>query len=256
MENTGYKIVNVRRLRLAWCLILVLAVPRVVCAQTTHLSLGKTQTSTSFRTSDWSEGLNHLLFTPKRGWAAEVGVEYALQPKSSVYSSLAVYRSGAKLEDYRVEGQDPYYLFELEDNEYTYNCWSLNTNYNMQVWQAGDVKVMAVAGLHIDRTMYRSDAEVDYKSVGPSDDPLDMLTRFGALRKTNIGCNLGARAVYKQDRWSYTLNYTYAPRLIKMGKFEKEIDNSNLLGINGISVREKVTFLTIGFGYTLNQITE
>ncbi len=56
-----------------------------LAAQSIQLSLGATQTSTPFRTSDLREGGNHLLFTPKRGWAGEVGVEYAIKPKSSFY---------------------------------------------------------------------------------------------------------------------------------------------------------------------------
>jgi hypothetical protein len=54
-------------------------------AQTVNINIGQTQTSTSFRTSDLREGGNHLLFTPKRGWAGEVGVEYAIKHKSSFY---------------------------------------------------------------------------------------------------------------------------------------------------------------------------
>ncbi|MFT6112779.1 MAG: hypothetical protein ACJAXV_001570, partial [Bacteroidia bacterium] len=86
-----------------------------LAAQSIQLSLGATQTSTPFRTSTPSEGGNHLLFTPKRGWAGEIGMEYAIKPKSSFYSSFAYYQSGAKLEEYDVSREDPFFLLDLED---------------------------------------------------------------------------------------------------------------------------------------------
>jgi hypothetical protein len=153
------------------------------------LSLGQTQTSTSFRTSDLREGGNHLLFTPKRGWAGEVGVEYAIKPKSSFYSSFAFYQSGATQEDYRVIRQDPLFFFNLE--EYSYNCWSLNTNYNMEIWRAGKVKLMAIAGLHIDRLIFNGDDSYGWVNDNDDRSPLRILSRNDALRKTNVGCNLG-----------------------------------------------------------------
>ena len=142
-------------------------------------------------------------------------------------------------------------VWDLDDNKYTYNSWSLNTNYNMEVWRAGKVKLLAVTGLHLDYILYESDAEEDFRHFKPSEDPLEILVRFGALRKLNIGCNMGGRLVYTANQWSYSLNYTYAPRLLKMGKFEKEIDVGNLGVMNGISVKEKVSFITLGVGYNL-----
>ncbi len=251
MRNTGYKIFNIKRVWLSFFFVLASAWSHMVCAQTVHINLGQTQTSTPFRTSTLRESGNHLLFTPKRGWAGEIGVEYAIKPKSSFYSSFAFYQSGATQEEYNVLGQNPFFLLDLEDNEYTYNSWSLNTNYNMELWRAGNVKLMTVAGLHIDRILYESDIEVDYNHNRPSGDPLEFFTKYGALRKLNIGYNLGGRVIYTTNRWSYSLNYTYAPRLLKMGKYEAEIDDVGTDRLNGFTVREKVSFLTIGVGFNL-----
>ena len=44
----------------------------VINAQTIQLSLGQTQTSTSFRTSEFMFFGNYLLATPKQGWAGEI----------------------------------------------------------------------------------------------------------------------------------------------------------------------------------------
>jgi hypothetical protein len=222
-----------------------------IFSQNLLVSLGQTQTSTSFRTSDLREGGNHLLFTPKRGWAGEVGVEYAIKPKSSFYSSFAFYQSGATQEDYRVIGQDPLFFFNLEDNEYSYNCWSLNTNYNMEIWRAGKVKLMAIAGLHIDRLIFNGDDSYGWVNDNDDRSPLRILSRNEALRKTNVGCNLGGKAVYTANRWSYSLNYAYAPRLFKMGKYEKKQTDPDLSRFNAYSVREKVSFLTLGVGFNL-----
>ena len=233
--------------------VLLLVLSEIVSAQTVQLNLGQTQTSTPFRTSELHEGGNHLLFTPKRGFAADLGVEYAIKAKSSFYSSFAYYQSGAKLEEYDVIREDPFFLLDLEDNEYTYNSWSLNTNYNMEVWRAGNVKLLAVAGLHIDRILYESDIEVDFNHNRPSGDPLEFFTKYGALRKLNVGYNLGGRAVYTRNRWSYSLNYTYAPRLLKMGKYEADINEVGAQRLNGFTVREKVSFMTLGVGFNLKR---
>lgn len=233
--------------------VLLLVLSEIVSAQTVQLNLGQTQTSTPFRTSELHEGGNHLLFTPKRGFAADLGVEYAIKAKSSFYSSFAYYQSGAKLEEYDVIREDPFFLLDLEDNEYTYNSWSLNTNYNMEVWRAGNVKLLAVAGLHIDRILYESDIEVDFNHNRSSGDPLEFFTKYGALRKLNVGYNLGGRAVYTRNRWSYSLNYTYAPRLLKMGKYEADINEVGAQRLNGFTVREKVSFMTLGVGFNLKR---
>jgi hypothetical protein len=65
--------------------VLLLVLSEIVSAQTVQLNLGQTQTSTPFRTSTIRQSGNHLLFTPKRGWAGEIGMEYAIKPKSSFY---------------------------------------------------------------------------------------------------------------------------------------------------------------------------
>jgi hypothetical protein len=65
--------------------VLLLVLSEIVSAQTVQLNLGQTQTSTPFRTSTIRQSGNHLLFTPKRGWAGEIGVEYAIKHKSSFY---------------------------------------------------------------------------------------------------------------------------------------------------------------------------
>lgn len=254
MKKTKY-ILQAWGLPVAFCVIMTVSVPNVVCAQTVHLSLGKTQTSTPFRTSEFMFFGNYLLATPKQGWAGELGIEYAFKPKSSFYSSLALYQSGSKQGDYGVMGQDPLFVFNLKNNEYTYNCWSLNTNYNMEVWQAGKFKLMAVAGLHLDRILYSSSAEVDYNLGGsPSTDPLELLVIYGSLRRTNIGYNAGGKLVYAPSRWSYSLNYTYAPRLIKMGKYTKALEDGRDIGLNGFSVQEKVSFVTFGIAYNFKEI--
>jgi hypothetical protein len=78
-------------------------------AQTVNINIGQTQSTTSFRTSGWHKGGNHLLFTPKRGIAADLGVEYLVRGKTSLYSSFSFYQSGAKLEEYDViRIMDPY----------------------------------------------------------------------------------------------------------------------------------------------------
>ncbi len=251
MRNTGYKIFNIKRVWLSFFFVLASAWSHMVCAQTVHINIGQTQTSTPFRTSNFILGGNYLLIAPKCGLAGEIGMEYAIKTKSSFYSSFSLYQSGAKLEEVNVPGENPFLLFDLDDNKYTYNSWSLNTNYNMEVWRAGKVKLLAVTGLHLDYILYESDAEEDFRHFKPSEDPLEILVRFGALRKLNIGCNMGGRLVYTANQWSYSLNYTYAPRLLKMGKFEKEIDVGNLGVMNGISVKEKVSFITLGVGYNL-----
>ena len=253
MEKKGYIIGYVWWKRFAFCLVLVSALPHLICAQIVQINVGQTQTSTPFRTSELHEGGNHLLFTPKRGFAADLGVEYAIKAKSSFYSSFAYYQSGAKLEEYDVIREDPFFLLDLEDNEYTYNSWSLNTNYNMEVWRAGNVKLLAVAGLHIDRILYESDIEVDFNHNRSSGDPLEFFTKYGALRKLNVGYNLGGRAVYTRNRWSYSLNYTYAPRLLKMGKYEADINEVGAQRLNGFTVREKVSFMTLGVGFNLKR---
>lgn len=208
MRNTGYIIFNVKRVWLLFLLVLASIWSHVVCAQTISLNLGQTQTSTPFRTSTGRQSGDYLLFTPKRGWSGEIGVEYAIKPKSSFYSGLAYYQSGATQEEYNVLGQNPYFFFNLEDNEYTYNCWSLNTNYNMEIWRAGKVRLMAVAGLHIDRLIFNGDDSYGWVNGNDDRNPLRILSRNDALRRTNFGCNLGGRAVYNTNRWSYSLNYT------------------------------------------------
>ena len=246
----AYSSFNVR----LWVVFIIISnCTSITYSQCIELRIGQTQTSTPFRTSTPSEGGNHLLFTPKRGWAGEIGMEYAIKPKSSFYSSFAYYQSGAKLEEYDVSREDPFFLLDLEDNEYTYNSWSLNTNYNMEVWRAGNVKLLAVAGLHIDRILYESDIEVDFNHNRPSGDPLEFFTKYGALRKLNVGYNLGGRAVYTRNRWSYSLNYTYAPRLLKMGKYEADINEVGAQRLNGFTVREKVSFMTLGVGFNLKR---
>jgi len=220
-------------------------------AQTVHINVGQSQTSTSFRTSDYRASGNHILFTPKRGLAGEIGVEYALKPKSSFYSSFAFYQSGAKQGEYNVLWENPFLYFDLEDSKYTYNCWSINTNYNMEIWRAGKVKLMAMAGLHIDRLIFNGDDSYGWVNDNDDRSPLRILSRNDALRRTNFGCNLGGKAVYTAERWSYSLNYTYAPRFIKMGKYEAKIEDVGSAGLNGLTVKEKVSFLTIGVGFNL-----
>jgi hypothetical protein len=108
MKSTRIRIAYFWMIQLFMCTAIVM-MPVEVNAQNVSLTIGGTMTSTSFRTSDLREGGNHLLFTPKRGWAGEIGMEYAIKAKSSFYSSFAYYQSGAKLEEYDViRIMDPY----------------------------------------------------------------------------------------------------------------------------------------------------
>jgi hypothetical protein len=244
----AYSSFNVR----LWVVFIIISnCTSITYSQCIELRIGQTQTSTPFRTSTGRQSGDYLLFTPKRGWAGEIGVEYAIKPKSSFHSSFAFYESGATQEEYNVLGQNPLFFFNLEDNEYTYNCWSLNTNYNMEIWRVGKVKLMAIAGLHVDRLIFNGDDSYGWVNDNDDRNPLRILSRNDALRRTNFGCNLGGRAVYNANRWSYSLNYTYAPRFIKMGKYSAKVEDVGSAGLNGLTVKEKVSFLTIGVGFNL-----
>lgn len=253
MKSTRIRIAYFWMILLFRCTAIVMMSVEVN-AQNLSLNLGQTQTSTPFRAVYFVPGgSNHVLFTPKRGLAGEIGLEYATKPKSSFYSSFAFYQSGATQEEYQVLWENPSFYFNLDDNKYTYNCWSLNTNYNMEVWRAGKVKLMAVAGLHVDRLIFNGDDSYGWANGNDDRNPLRILSRNDALRKTNFGCNLGGKAVYQTDKWSYSLNYTYAPRFIKMGKYYEPYKLTGHSGIVALSAKEKVLFLTLGVGYNLKK---
>jgi hypothetical protein len=66
-------------------MLLILCFSNEMLGQEINFRIGQTQTSTPFRTSTIRQSGNHLLFTTKRGWAGEIGMEYAIKPKSSFY---------------------------------------------------------------------------------------------------------------------------------------------------------------------------
>jgi hypothetical protein len=220
-------------------MILIVCSSFYCCAQSYNLSLGMCKSNTSWKTSELGQIGTHTLQANKYDFAISIGREYNIKPKSFMTSNLSYYQSGGALNsiDTKAEGADR--IWRLENGAYDINTISLFTNYNMEIWGLGDLKLFATGGGRIDYILDNK------KNVPVGTSPLQQLYDLDALNRFNFGPNIGLQLKYYTNSLSYSVIFTSAPRMRKLGFYKRDVNEPRITVYDGLSVREKVSFMQL-----------
>lgn len=218
---------------------------------TTGLSQSSTLHRIAFKNAFGRESFNEA----KNGLSIAISYEKLLSSKSAFDVGLSYCKSGGKLAVYETSDIRPNALWKLTNDKYTIPYLGLFGNYYMTLARANSLSLDALVGIHADLIVRSFDEDDSFFPTYDETDPLQTWENQGALNKFNFGPNFGLRLKYDFEKYSFGLQLTSAPKVLKLASYratKEEINNMNS-GVIGIDVKEKNTFINFTFGYKLSK---
>lgn len=234
-------------------LIALSVLPLSVYSQVFNLSLGAVQSSTNHAVAFKNDYGRISLNDSKQGLSIGISYEKWLTPKTSFQTGISYYKSGGKQAVYETKEARSNALWDLPDNQYSIPYIAVFGNYYMSVAKTNKLSLDVLGGFHLDAIARSFDKDDGFFPTYDETDPLQTWENQGALNKFNFGPNFGVRLKYDFEKYSFGLQLTSAPKVLKLANYratEDEINSMNS-GVIGIDVKEQNSFINFTFGYKL-----